>query len=195
MAQLAPPAFGINTIVNEQQRAVNLFCGDWRLAHRAACDHYLALHSAPIPARRELVIASCGGSPYDLNLIQAHKALDMASYACAAGGAIVLLAECVDGLGRPDFLRWFDSENSRALAERLRSAYEVNGQTAWALMSKAERYRVYLVSQLPEDQVKRMRMIPAPSVAEALSHIGNTPGFIMPRGAAVLPTRLCAPTN
>src|SRR5215216_2044701 len=30
VAQLLAPAFGINTIVNEQKRAANLFCGDWR---------------------------------------------------------------------------------------------------------------------------------------------------------------------
>src|SRR5204862_4610665 len=41
IAALAGPAFGINTIVSEQKRAVKLFCGDLRLAHRAACDWYL----------------------------------------------------------------------------------------------------------------------------------------------------------
>lgn len=187
VAQLVEPAFGINTIVGPHKRVVNLFCGDWRVSHRAACDHYFDRHSIEIPAKRDVVIASCGGSPYDINLIQAHKALDMASYACNDGGTIVLLAECIDGLGRPDFMKWFDSIESRALAERLGSEYEVNGQTAWALLRKAETYRVYLVSQLPDEQVKRMRMIPARSIAEALEGVANRTGFIMPRGAAVLP--------
>ena len=40
-----------------------------------------------------VVVASCGGFPYDINLIQAHKALDMATQACNEGGTIVLLAE------------------------------------------------------------------------------------------------------
>ena len=187
IAQLVNPAFGINAIVNPQKRAVDLFCGDWRAAHRAACEHYLDQHSIQIPAKRDVVVASCGGSPYDINLIQAHKALDMASYACNDGGTIVLLAECVDGLGRPDFMKWFDSADARALADRLRTEYEVNGQTAWALLTKAERYRVYLISELPAEQVKRMRMIPARSLAEALAGARDKSGFIMPRGAAVLP--------
>ena len=195
-SQLVAPAFGINTVVNQHKRAVNLFCGDWRLAHRAACEHYLAHHSVRIPARRDLVIASCGGFPYDINLIQAHKALDMASYACNDGGTIVLLAECADGLGRPDFLKWFDGADSRALAERLRSDYEVNGQTAWALLTKAERYRVCLISQLPDEQVKRTGMVPARSIAEALEDAGAAKGFIVPRGAAVLPRiDLCDDAN
>jgi nickel-dependent lactate racemase len=196
VSQLVAPAFGINTVVNQHKRAVNLFCGDWRLAHRAACEHYLAHHSVRIPAKRDLVIASCGGFPYDINLIQAHKALDMASYACNDGGTIILLAECADGLGRPDFLKWFDGADSTALPERLRNDYEVNGQTAWALLTKAERYRVCLISQLPDEQVKRMGMVPARSIAEALEDAGAAKGFIVPRGAAVLPRiDLCDDAN
>jgi nickel-dependent lactate racemase len=187
VAQLVDPAFGVNTIVGPKKRVVEMFCGDWRVAHSAACATYLDQHSVNLPAKRDVVVASCGGSPYDINLIQAHKALDMASYACKDGGTIVLLAECVDGLGRPDFMKWFDSADSRALAERLRTEYEVNGQTAWALLRKAETNRVHLISQLPDDEVKRMRMIPARSISEALEDVAGKSGFIMPRGAAVLP--------
>ena len=187
VASLVAPAFGINTIVNEDKRAVKMFCGDWRLAHRAACDYYLDQHSVAIPAKRDIVIASCGGFPHDINMIQAHKALDMAALACNEGGTIILLAECSDGLGRPDFLKWFDESDSRALEARLVNGYEVNGQTAWALLTKAERYRVYLISELPSDDVKRMRMIPVRNISEALQQAGSGDGFILPRGAAVLP--------
>ena len=189
VASLVAPAFAINTIVNEDKRAVKLFCGDWRLAHRAACEYYLDQHSVTIPAKRDIVIASCGGFPHDINLIQAHKALDMAALACNDGGTIILLAECSDGLGRPDFLKWFDSSDSRALEARLVNGYEVNGQTAWALLTKAERYRVCLISELSGEVVERMRMIPVRTISEALdgARAGRGGGFILPRGAAVLP--------
>lgn len=187
VAELVAPAFGINTIVDENKRAVKMFCGDWRLAHRAGCEYYLDQYSVEIPAKRDVVIASCGGFPHDINLIQAHKALDMAALACKDGGTIILLAECSDGLGRPDFLKWFDESDSRALEARLLNGYEVNGQTAWALLTKAERYRVCLISELPSDDVKRMRMIPIQKISEALEVAGAGGGFIMPRGAALLP--------
>ena len=143
VANLTGPAFGINTIVDEKRRVVGIYCGDWRLAHRAACEAYLKNHSIVIPAKRDLVIVSCGGFPHDINMIQAHKSLDMAAHACKEGGAIILLAECRDGLGRDDFLKWFDSADSGQLESRLQQKYEVNGQTAWSLLTKAERYRIY----------------------------------------------------
>ncbi|HAF21884.1 MAG TPA: hypothetical protein DCK93_03055, partial [Blastocatellia bacterium] len=79
------------------------------------CGAYLADHSTKIEATRKIVVVSCGGSPYDINLIQAHKALDMAAHACTEGGTIVLLAECRDGLGQLTFLKWFAEKDSRAL--------------------------------------------------------------------------------
>ena len=187
IALLVAPAFSLNTIVNENKQAARLYTGDWRVAHRAACDYYLDRYSARIPSKRDVVIVSCGGFPHDINLIQAHKALDMAALACNDGGTIILVAECSDGLGRPDFLKWFEESNARALAARLVNGYEVNGQTAWALLTKAERFRVCLVSELPPDDVRRMRMVPVRTIDEALEHAGSGDGFIMPRGAALLP--------
>ncbi|HEY6120219.1 MAG TPA: nickel-dependent lactate racemase [Pyrinomonadaceae bacterium] len=188
IAALIEPSFSLNTVVNENGRIIQIFAGHWREAHRRACAEYLADHSIEIPARRDVVIASCGGFPYDINLIQAHKTLDMAAHACRDGGTIILLAQCSDGFGRPDFLKWFEEPDSRALETRLRGAYEVNGQTAWALLTKAERFRVVLVSDLDSGDVSRMRMSPVHSLEEALAQIESAgTGYVIPRGAASLP--------
>ena len=127
IAAIIDPTFLINAIVDEQGRPLEVFAGHWRTAHRQACAAYAAKHSQRIDEKRELVIVSCGGAPWDINMIQAHKALDMAAHACSDGGTIVLMAECGDGLGRRDFLSWFESENSRALEARLVNHYEGNG--------------------------------------------------------------------
>jgi nickel-dependent lactate racemase len=188
VAALIDPAFSISAIVDERGRSEKIFAGHWRSAHARACADYRAGHSLRIEEKRDVVVVSCGGSPYDINMIQAHKALDMAAHACRDGGSIILLAECGDGLGRADFLKWFESADSRALETRLRTAYEVNGQTAWALLTKTERFRVQLVTRLAEEEVRRMRMIPARSLEEALSSLlPDVKGYIMPRGAALLP--------
>jgi nickel-dependent lactate racemase len=188
VAALIEPRFSVNAVVDQRGRVVQVYAGDWRAAHRAGCDAYLATHSVGIAERRDLVIASCGGSPWDINLIQAHKALEMAAQAANEGGTIVLLAECSDGLGRADFLKWFAENDSRALAGRLREGYEVNGQTAWSLLTKTERHIVFLISELPDEQVLSMRMVPAHSLHEVMQRIDDAAkGFIIPRGAALLP--------
>lgn len=187
VTQKIPPAFSINTIVNDKGEVVDLFCGDWISAHRAACDFYASEHTIEIAEKRDLVIASCGGFPHDINMIQAHKALDAASNACTNGGTIVLLAECADGLGRPDFLKWFDVENSSLLAEKLCESYQVNGQTAWSLLRKAEQFNVRIVTSLDESETRPMHLHKARSLDEISSGIDKTEkGYILPFGAKFL---------
>ncbi len=182
------PSFLVNTVVDEKGRVVRLYAGDWRTAHRLACAEYADAHTVKIAEKRSVVIASAGGAPHDINLIQAHKVLEMASSACAEGGTIILVAECAEGLGRPDFLKWFDATDSRELESRLREAYEVNGQTAWSLLTKTERFHVRLVSNLPEEDVRRMRLHPSRTVEEALAQTGDgANGYVLPRGASFMP--------
>jgi nickel-dependent lactate racemase len=61
---------------------------------RTACEFYAARHTIEIAEKRDAIIISCGGFPHDINMIQAHKALETASRACADGGTIIFLAEC-----------------------------------------------------------------------------------------------------
>jgi nickel-dependent lactate racemase len=187
IAGLVKPAFAISSVVDNRGRAVKIYAGDWREAHRVGCLEYLVDHSVGIPEKRELVVVSCGGLPYDINLIQAHKALEMAATACVDGGTIILVAECREGLGRRDFLKWFDGNSSDSLAGRLRDEYEVNGQTAWSLLSKAERFRVFMISALPDAQVEQMKMTAKKTLAHALADLEKVNGYVMPHGAALLP--------
>lgn len=180
------PIFAINSIVNDSGDIVDLFCGNWRTSHRAACDAYAGQHTVHIAEKRDLVIVSCGGYPFDINLIQAHKALEAASHACNDGGTIIFLAECADGLGRDDFLKWFDAENSKALAETLCEKYQVNGQTAWSLLTKAERFDIRIVTSLDESAMQRMRLHKLNTADIASIQKQNpTSGYILPIGAKI----------
>jgi nickel-dependent lactate racemase len=184
-ASFARASFAVNAIVDDNGDAIDLFCGDWISSHRAACDAYASSNTVEIHEKRDLVIASCGGNPYDVNMIQAHKSLEAASVACTEGGTIIVLAECSEGLGRNDFLSWFESENSAALADRLCESYQVNGQTAWSVLTKAERFRVLIITHLTADQCAAMRMTRI--ALEALAEYGNAPsGYILPVGARCL---------
>ncbi|MDT4967243.1 MAG: lactate racemase [Acidobacteriota bacterium] len=182
------PSFLINAVVDGRGRVTRVYAGNWRTAHARACAEYTDEHSTRIEENRGLVIASCGGAPWDINLIQAHKSLEMAAHACREGGDIILVAECSEGFGRSDFLKWFDAPDSRTLETRLRESYEVNGQTAWSLLVKTEKYRVHLISELKDDDVRKMRVIPSRSLDEALARIDpSSMGYIIAHASSLLP--------
>lgn len=178
--------FAVNTIVNDAGDVTDVFCGDWIGSHRAACDEFVESHTVSIPEKRDLVIASCGGYPFDINLIQAHKSLEAASHACSDGGTIVLLTECRDGLGRDDFLNWFAAADSSELAVKLCEKYQVNGQTAWSLLKKAERFRIAMMSTLDDAAVRSLRCEKI-DAGEVQQHINEkTRGYFIPSASKLL---------
>jgi len=183
VVEKCPPSFSINTIVNEAGEIVDLFCGNWKTSHQKACEVFTTSHSVKIDEKRDFVIVSGGGFPHDLNMIQAHKALEMASHACTDGGTIFFLAECADGLGRDDFMKWFEAKNSNELAQKLCGKYQVNGQTAWALLRKAERFDLKIVTDLSADVCKKIHMKKIDSIEKVSDEKSRTMGFIVPFGA------------
>lgn len=185
-ASFIKPSFAVNSMVNDSGVIVDMFCGDWIASHRTACDAYAGRNTVRIDDRRDLVVVSCGGAPYDVNMIQAHKALEAASRACVDGGTIIFLAECGEGMGRKDFLDWFASEDSPALAERLCENYQVNGQTAWSLLRKTERFRVKILTSVSEQDAAALRMetIDAESMQKKLR--SGSKGYIVPFGARTM---------
>ncbi|MEP6789023.1 MAG: hypothetical protein ABJB40_11370, partial [Acidobacteriota bacterium] len=94
-------------------------------------------------------------------------------------------------LGRDDFLKWFEAPDSDGLAEMLCEKYQVNGQTAWSLLKKTERFDVRIVTSLDKELSKRMRMGPAISLSDAMCEIHpNMRGYTLPFGAKLLVTNV-----
>jgi lactate racemase len=189
---MADPDFILNTVLSLDKRIMAAFAGQWREAHEEGCRFYGERFSFPLQEKADLVIVSCGGFPKDINLIQAHKSMEYASQALKDGGVMILLAECRDGFGNSTFFNWFRYKRLDEFEAGLREHYEINGQTAYSMLMKAQRFRIILVSDFTDQQVEAMGMIPAKSLNDAL---GKSERFLppdwrallMPEGGSVLP--------
>ena len=189
------PAFILNTVLAPDKRIIAAFAGDWREKHLDGCRYYAELFSYPIREKADLVVVSCGGFPKDINFIQAHKSMEYGSQALKEGGVLVLLAQCRDGYGNDTFFRWFRFKELSAFESALRNNYEINGQTAYSTLQKAQRFRVVLVSELPPEEVENMGMIPAATLPEALEKAAamlpkDYKAYVIPEGGTVLPVPL-----
>lgn len=185
---MLPPTFLVNTTMTAANQIGRVYAGHWQGAHRRGCSDYLASHAVDADGKRQIVVVGCGGAPRDVNLIQAHKAMEHASKVLEDGGTMIVVAECAQGLGRDDFLDWFVPGGARATAAKLMGGdYRVNGQTAWALRAKTERFRVRLVSSLDPSLVRRMGMEPMRSLDEAVADAPDARGYVLPGGSTTLP--------
>jgi len=191
-ARMVEPDFLLNTVLSPQKEILAVFAGDLEAAHQAACSAVRKLYAVPLDAPADLAVVSCGGHPKDINFIQAHKALDYGANAVREGGAIILLAACPDGFGNATFFDWFRYQDLAAFETALRSRYEINGQTAYATLAKARRYRIILVSELGEAEARGMGMEKAADLDEALKMAyerlpATASAVVIPDGGTILP--------
>ena len=189
---LAEPDLILNTVLDPDKKIIAVFSGEWDRAHRAGCRFYGEQFTYLLSRQADLVVASCGGYPKDINLIQAHKAMEYASRALKEGGVMILLAACGDGYGNPTFFNWFRHRELAEFEAALRARYEINGQTAYALLDKAKRFRIILVSHLPPEEVRTLSMIPAGTLEEAMTIAAELlpeeyTAYVIPEAGTVLP--------
>jgi len=189
---MVQPDLILNTVLTPDKKIIACFAGDWREAHAAGCRFYAEHFAYPLQELVDLVVVSCGGFPKDINVIQSHKAMEYGSQALQPGGVMILLAECRDGYGNASFFDWFRFRDLAAFEARLRSHYEINGQTAYSLLAKAQKFRIILVSALPSEEVRTMGLIPAKSLDEAMALAQQMlpvdySAYVIPDGGTVLP--------
>lgn len=187
----------LNTVLAPDKAILGVYAGALEEAHLAACAQVRQLYQ-PATEPVDLAIISSGGEPKDINLVQAQKALDYCSRAVREGGTIILLAACRDGFGHEQFFPWFDYQDLDLFEEALRADYQINGQTAHALLSKARRFRVLLVSGFDAETCVRMGMEKAADLQQAigmaLADLPPQPAtVIIPDGGLLLPRVTPAP--
>jgi nickel-dependent lactate racemase len=147
-----PADLAVHGILDSHGRVCDLLVGRDAEHFRQACARH-ASHCEVRPDKRyDLVMASCGGFPKDINFIQSHKALHNAAAFVRDGGRLILLARCRDGIGSQTFLPWFQLGGWDAAFDRLAENYMGNGGTALAMMAKLDRIRISLVTALDPAQ-------------------------------------------
>jgi nickel-dependent lactate racemase len=169
-ARLVGGDFLLNTVLDPEGQILGVFAGDMVLAHREACRLAHRVFAGYQTAPADLVIASCGGWPKDINVYQAQKALENAVLVSPPGGVIILVAECREGVGSEKYWEWVQKYPTLPqLEQAIRENFELGGHKAWAMARLMAQHTVVLLSSLPEDTVRRLGFVPASTPPEALA--------------------------
>ena len=97
-AAMVGETFVLNVTMNRKKEITGVFAGDLREAHRVGCSFVKRTAMVPVDELFDIVITSNSGYPLDLNLYQAVKGMSAASRIVRKGGAIIIAAECWDGI-------------------------------------------------------------------------------------------------
>jgi lactate racemase len=185
--------FILNVVVDGEHAILGAFAGDVVLAHRKGCQMVEDRGTVEIPRLGDIVVASAGGYPKDINFYQAHKALESAKYFVKDGGIIILAAECPEGVGNKIMQQWLlEIPTPDEAIQRIKQEFVLGGHKAAAIALIEKRAAIYLVSSLPSEMVRRMRFKPFTSIQQALDHAleamgGRCKVLILPQAGSILP--------
>jgi nickel-dependent lactate racemase len=181
--------FLVNTILDTNGEILGVFAGDMVMAHRQACELAHRVYAGYKVAPADVVLASCGGWPKDINVYQAQKSLENGALACSPGGVVVLAAECREGIGSDTYWKWARQYKSVDEIERaLREDFDLGGHKAFAMARLTAEHRVVLLSSLPAETVRILGFEAASTAEEALAMaIALLPGGQRAVRAVVMP--------
>jgi nickel-dependent lactate racemase len=187
--------FALNAVINESKQVVRVLAGDPQAVMRQGIPLVLQLYQVRVAAPFDLLIASPGGHPKDINLYQAQKALGHAARVTRPDGTIILVAACPEGTGSRTYEDWVTGMGShQAVLERFQhEGFRIGPHKAFQIARDAATRRVLMVSQMPPEFVQKLLLTPCASLEAALATAlpGLAPAArigIMPWANATIPT-------
>lgn len=200
IAGFVQPDFIVNVVPNAEGDYAGIFAGNWVSAWQEGTRLVDEIYSVGIPGLANIVIASAGGAPKDINLYQTGKTMDNASYAVKKGGAVIIVAECPDILEPPEFPQWFQYPSNLEMERALRADFTIPGWVAWKEVECNDLASFIMVTR-PENAelVKKVGMLPVATPEEALEAAYRLCGTdrpritLMPQGANTLPVLRAKP--
>ena len=182
--------FVLNVVINDEKDIIAAYSGDPVEVMSEGVDFIrkkIQMDLNDTAGTFDLVIASPGGYPKDINFYQAQKAITHACLFSKPEGVIILAAECRDGMGSRKFEKFLTAKDTFTdVIDSFKSMpFEIGPHKAFQLAKQAISHKIILVSDIPEDQVRNIKLLPTKSLAQAVELAG---AFLPPNPRiAVLP--------
>lgn len=191
------PDFLFNVTLNREQRITGVFAGDLLQAHTAGANHVKQTAMVPVKQLFDIVITTNSGYPLDLNLYQGVKGISAAAQVVKPGGAIILAAECWDGIPEHgEFGSLLKMAKSPAGLLEIMSQPGFSRQDQWQVQVLAQvllKANVYVKnSYLSHEQLQGAMVLPCDSIEETVAALMGKFGrgasiCVMPEGPMTIP--------
>jgi len=196
-ALMAGNSFLLNVALNKNQEITGVFAGDLTDAHKQGCKFVKNAAMVPVPRPFDIVVTSNSGYPLDLNLYQSVKGMSAAAQIVKMGGAIIVAADCWDGIPEHglygQILR--ESKTPQELLEKVRNSGS-GKQDQWQAHIQAKiqiKADVYVRSgNLTDGQIESALLKPShrieDTVDELIKRYGKSARIcVLPEGPQTIP--------
>jgi nickel-dependent lactate racemase len=181
----------LNVIMNDKRQIVHAIAGAPRAVMQQGVILSRQICQIPVKQQYDLVIASAGGYPKDINLYQSQKALTHAAQIAKPGGTIILVTACEEGTGSESYVKTMQGLKSwqQVFDKFNQDGFAVGPHKALQFAREGLRFNIILVSEIPVDIVKTLLLTPAQSLRDALTliQIENPVVAILPKATNTIP--------
>jgi nickel-dependent lactate racemase len=193
---LLPVDFCINVTLNRHRAITRFFCGDVLAAHDAGCRYSRETAMVACDRPFPIVVTTNSGYPLDQNLYQAVKGMSAAAQVVVPGGYIAAAARCNDGFPAHGNFRalLMDHATPEALLDTiLAPGFLLYDQWEAQILANIRlKARVGLLSEIPDDEVRRAHLEPVADIGAAVAAErarlgGDAPVAVLPEGPMTIP--------
>ncbi|KAA0004790.1 MAG: nickel-dependent lactate racemase [Thermoplasmata archaeon] len=192
-ARLAAPHFCLNVVQNAKHEIVGAFAGDFDLVLRKGAALVDKMYKVKVKEKADIVITAADGSPHDVNLYQAYKAIHLALNVVKENGVIILAAECPDGHGSEPYYQWMKKYKTKEEMEKeLSKEFIPGGHKAFYHLKAMDKAKLFIVSDMDRKMLEDVfRMNVFESVDDAIKEALKIKGkdakiLVIPRGTTTL---------
>ncbi|MCC3145919.1 nickel-dependent lactate racemase [Halanaerobium sp. Z-7514] len=185
--------FIFNVIPDGRGGIAAAVAGDLFAAHQKGCQITADLFGIEIKEKAELVIASCGGFPKDMNLYQISKAIINSVRVVQKDGYLLLMGQGKEGIGHPEVKDILQNYNNNLAREKLlRKSFTIARFVGYLITTKIENINFILISELEQSQLNNTGIKVVKTLDAGLEIVKNEvgelpPAYIMPDAANTLP--------
>jgi nickel-dependent lactate racemase len=145
VARMARHDFMLDVTLTQDRRISGVFAGDPVQAHEAGVRFVEQTCLERLEEPVDAVITSAAGYPLDLTFYQIVKGITAAAHMVKPGDRILIVAQCAEGVGSPEFARKLSSMKSfRGFLDEIHTApVEVDQWQLEKLALAGEKYELY----------------------------------------------------
>jgi len=160
--------FAIMTVLDKQHSIYAVTSGDINNSFFAAIDYADEIFVAEIEEAADVVVTTAK-YPMDIDLYQSQKAIDNGKLALKDGGILILVASCRDGIGEEAFVKLLSSSDTpEDTLETIKSQYKLGYHKAGKMAEVFLRAEVRAVTELPDDLLQSIFIIPEHDLQKAV---------------------------
>ncbi len=176
MGDMIGTHFALNFILSGEHEVADVLFGQPRLVMQQGIPIARQICQTMVQGTYDLVIASAGGHPKDINLYQAQKAMTHASLMTRKGGMIILAAACPEGSGSESYEAYVQGIPSQQdILDRFqKDGFKVGPHKSYQIARILLDYQFILVSNMDQGRVRRLLIDPDDSLQRAVDRSFKT---------------------